>query len=83
MGLSQEPARAATVGIGTIPRVPLRDVWRHEALDFTTWLEHNADVLSDALGVAIDNIERERSAGSFSLDLVGEDESGNAVRSMR
>lgn len=65
--------------IGTIQRVPLREVWRHEALDFTTWLEHNSDVLSDALGVTIDNVERERSAGTFSVDLVGEDEAGNAV----
>lgn len=65
--------------IGKIRRVELREVWRHEARDFTTWLEHNADVLSDALGVTIDNVEREQSAGSFSVDLVGEDESGNAV----
>lgn len=65
--------------IGKIRRVPLREVWRHEALDFTTWLEHNADVLSDALGVVVGSVERERSAGSFSVDLVGEDEAGNAV----
>lgn len=65
--------------IGKLRRVALREVWRHEAHDFTTWLEHNADVLSDALGVTIDNVERERSAGSFSVDLVGEDGSGHAV----
>jgi hypothetical protein len=54
-------------------------VWKHEARDFTTWLEHNADVLSDALGVTIENIERERAAGSFNVDLVGDDGAGNAV----
>lgn len=70
---------APGTGIGKIQRVALREVWRHEALDFTTWPERNPDVLSDALGVVIDNVERERSAGSFSVDLVGEDESGNAV----
>lgn len=70
---------AARAGIAKITRVPLREVWRHEALDFTTWIEHNPDVLSDALGVVIENIERERAAGAFSVDLVGEDESGNAV----
>ena len=67
------------VEIAKIERLPLRQVWRHEALDFTTWLEHNTDVLSDALGVAISNVERERSAGSFSVDLVGEDEYGQPV----
>jgi hypothetical protein len=66
-------------GIGKIERVPLRQVWPHEAHDFTTWLEHNTDVLSDALGVSIDNVERERAAGSFSVDLVGDDEFGNSV----
>lgn len=74
-----EPVAPADRGIGKIQRVGLREVWRHEALDFTTWLEHNADVLSDALGVTVGNIERERSTGTFSVDLVGEDEAGNAV----
>lgn len=27
--------------IGKIQRVPLRNVWKHEARDFTTWLEEN------------------------------------------
>jgi hypothetical protein len=65
--------------IGKIERVPLRQVWAHEALNFTTWLELNTDVLSDALGLTITNVERERAAGSFSVDLVGEDGFGNAV----
>lgn len=74
-----EPEAPADRGIGKIQRVELREVWRHEALDFTAWLEHNADVLSDALGVVVGNIERERSAGSFNVDLVGEDAAGDAV----
>lgn len=35
--------------IGKKERVPLREVWKHEALDFTKWLEENFDVLGDAL----------------------------------
>jgi hypothetical protein len=65
--------------IGAIERVPLREVWRHEALDFTTWLEHNTDELSKTLGLTIANVEREPAAGSFNVDLVGEDGLGNAV----
>lgn len=30
-----------------IERVPLREVWPHEAYDLTTWLEKNVDVLND------------------------------------
>lgn len=65
--------------MGRIERVALREVWAHEALDFTTWLEHNSDVLSDVIGITIENVERERAAGNFSVDLKGEDEAGNAV----
>jgi hypothetical protein len=65
--------------ISRLRRVPLREVWRHEAYDFTTWLERNTDVLGDALGIVIANVERERAAGSFSVDLVGEDAAGNAI----
>jgi len=28
----------------------LREVWKSEPLNFTTWLEENIDVLNDALG---------------------------------
>ena len=34
--------------IGRLQRVPLREVWQHEALHLTTWLERNSDVLNDA-----------------------------------
>lgn len=65
--------------IGKIDRVKLREVWKHEALDFTTWLEQNIDVLNSSLDLKIVNIEREKNAGDFSVDLVGEDASGNVV----
>ncbi len=62
--------------IGKIQRVPLREVWKHEALDFTKWLEDNIDVLNDVLDLSLSNPEREQSAGDFSVDLVAEDEAG-------
>ncbi len=65
--------------IGKIQRVKLRDVWKHEALDFTTWLEGNIDVLNDALDLSLQNVEREQNAGTFNVDLVAEDQAGNFV----
>ncbi len=65
--------------IGKIQRVPLREVWRHEALDFTAWLQENIDVVNDALDIELQNPEREQAAGDFSVDLVAEDESGDSV----
>lgn len=65
--------------IGKIKRVPLRDVWKHEALDFTRWLQENIDILSEVIDLNLSNPEREQSAGSFNIDIVAEDESGTPV----
>lgn len=65
--------------IGRLQRVPLREVWRHEAWDFTTWLEENIDLLEEELGLEFSTVEREQSAGSFNVDLVAEDGDGNTV----
>ncbi|MBN1816464.1 MAG: DUF4268 domain-containing protein [Sedimentisphaerales bacterium] len=65
--------------IGKIERLPLREVWKHEALDFTTWLQENIEVLNETLDTNLSNAERERTAGSFSVDLVAEDDKGNPV----
>ena len=65
--------------VGRLERVPLRTVWSHEAYDFTRWLQDNVDVLNDALNTNLMNVEREKAAGSFSIDLVAEDEGGGKV----
>ena len=65
--------------IGRIQRVKLREVWSHEAFDFTTWLEDNADVLFEATGLQLTGMEREQPAGDFSVDLVAQDQDGNVV----
>ncbi len=65
--------------ISRLERVPLREVWTHEAYDFTLWLQENIDVLNEALNLNLVNVERERAAGSFSVDLVAEDEAGSKV----
>ena len=65
--------------IGKLQRVSLREVWKHEAHDFTKWLQENIDVLNGALGLNLVNVDREQAAGSFSIDLVAEDEGGGTV----
>jgi hypothetical protein len=67
------------VTIGKLRRVPLRDLWKHEATGFTAWLEENVDVLSEVLDLEITSVEREKPAGDFSVDLVGEDEHGGVI----
>ena len=65
--------------IGKLVRVPLREVWKREAADLTPWLSDNMDFLHEGVALNLSSAERERAAGSFSVDLIAEDESGNAI----
>ena len=65
--------------IGRIQRVELREVWKHEAHDFTVWLQSNIDLLNEVLGLSLVSADKEKDAGDFSVDLVAEDNSGNVV----
>ena len=65
--------------VGRLTRVPLREVWPHEALDFTTWLQENLDVLNEHLDVQLVSAEREKSTGNFNVDLLAEDQDGQTV----
>jgi hypothetical protein len=65
--------------IGKLERVALREVWKHEAVDFTQWLQENITVLNDALDLNLVNVDRERATGDFSIDLVAEDDGGGTV----
>lgn len=49
----------------------LRQIWPHEALDFTPWLaeEDNMSLLSDAVGIEITLDETESSVGNFNVDI--------------
>ena len=65
--------------IGRIKRVPLREVWKHEALDFTTWLTENIDLLNEILDLNLSSAESEKNAGAFNVDITAEDTDGNPV----
>lgn len=65
--------------VGTLQHLAARDVFDHEAYDFTTWMEANIDSLGEVLGVGLSAAEREKTVGSFSVDLVAEDGAGHRV----
>ena len=65
--------------VGKIRKVPLRDVWKHEALDLTRWMEDNIDVVNETLDLDLTVVEREKSVGSFNVDLMAEDINGDTV----
>lgn len=66
--------------LGRLQQIKLRDVWAHEAHDFTQWMLINSDVLSDVLGMQLELTAAEHKVGGFSLDLIGKDlASGDTV----
>ena len=46
--------------IANIKRVELREVWKHEARDFTTWLQNSLDCLNDIINIQLTSAEREQ-----------------------
>ncbi len=65
------------VDLGAIERVDLREVWPHEAQDFTPWLAANLDKLGDALGFELELQSAEAAVGTFSLDVLAHDLGSN------
>lgn len=65
--------------VGKLEEVDLRNVWRNEAKDFTGWLFDNIDMLNDQIGATLSSVEREKSVGPFSVDILAEDQDGRLV----
>ncbi|WP_321277143.1 hypothetical protein [Thiomicrorhabdus indica] len=60
------------MNLSKLQKVDLRNVWKHEALDFTQWLAkpENLSELSDEIGIDICLIETEASVGKFNFDRI-------------
>jgi len=54
----------------------LREIWEHEAKDFTGWLalSNNLLLLSDEIGIDIKLIQTEAPTGKFNVDILAEEE---------
>jgi hypothetical protein len=62
--------------LSKLEKIDLRDIWPHEALDFTKWLaeEENLDLLSNEIGISLKLIGIEVPIGNFNLDILAEEE---------
>ncbi len=61
--------------LGKIQKVDLREIWQHEAQDFTKWLAkpENIALLSDELGIDMEVIQTEANIGNFTVDILAEE----------
>jgi len=63
------------VRLSKLQKVDLREVWKHEAMDFTKWLAkpENLELLSDEIGIDVSLIQTEASVGKFNVDILAEE----------
>ena len=61
--------------LSKIKKVNPRNIWKHEALDFTAWLkqEENLNLLCEELDLNLENIKSEDGAGRYNVDITADD----------
>lgn len=66
----------ATIKIGKLQEVDIRKLWSHEQYDFSEWLskKDNLELLNEAIGLTLSEVEKEVYVGAYRCDLVGIDE---------
>jgi hypothetical protein len=66
--------------LGKLRRVTVREVWRHEASDFTPWLAQEANIALLSAAVRLDLIveAQEKNVGPFRADILCKDTLTNA-----
>lgn len=69
------------IQLSKLVEVPLREVWQHEALDFTQWLAlpENIQALGEVIGIALVDAKTEEGVGKFYVDIVAKDENDRIV----
>lgn len=67
----------ATKKLGEIQEVNIREIWPHEAHDFTTWLfqRDNLVLLGNAVGLDLEPVRQESPVGYFWLDILARETS--------
>ena len=65
--------------IGRIEQVDLREIWKHEATNFTNWLAkpENLDLLSEEIDIELSLIDTEYNVGRFYVDIFAEEASAD------
>lgn len=65
--------------LGRLENVELRNIWKHEALDFTKWLakKENIALLGKEIGIDIEVIETEMNVGRYNVDIYAKDINSN------
>lgn len=67
------------IQFGRLVDLPLREAWKHEALQFTPWLAENIDHLSEVIGIPLELTGTEVAVESFSADILARNPMDDSV----
>lgn len=67
------------MSFGRLTDLPLRDAWPNEARQFTPWLAHNIDHLSEVIGIPLELVGTEVAVEAFSADILARNAADNSV----
>ena len=59
--------------LGSVETVDVRNVWPHEAHDFTPWLAKNLNLLGEALDMKLELVQPEAPVGPYYLDILAKE----------
>ena len=64
------------IKLGQLDKINIREIWKHEATDFTQWLanDENLSILGNEIGINMRLIKAEADVGMFSADILAEEE---------
>lgn len=67
------------INLGTLKKVEIREIWEHEATEFTPWLakQENIDMLGSAIGLDLIVEAEEKDVGPFRADILCKDVATN------
>ncbi|PKY88578.1 DUF4268 domain-containing protein [Falseniella ignava] len=67
---------SSNIPLGKLIEVDIRELWAHEQYNFSNWLakEDNIELLNEAVGLTLADIDKEVYVGSYRCDLVAVDE---------
>lgn len=58
------------IAFGRLVELPLREAWKHEALEFTPWLAENIGHLSESIGMSLELTGQEVRVETFAADIL-------------
>ena len=73
MRLQRGSIMVEKIQIGKIKKVPLREIWKKEDKNFTTWLQNHIDYLNDIFDFDLEIVKKDKEVGTFKVDLYAED----------